>query len=197
MPHEFRPGSRECADFSVLPDFDDFDEIVVWCSRQVATQGSISLGLDFAGAAFTHDESRHQWDTHEGWHKATRGWHQDQRDTRCDAVEAERVVKYLAALERAERVERRKREQAERAAARRCALGKEVVRILNGVWYAVGLGLARCPAHEEARATSLLVKSDDDVLSVDCDEGCERAAILAALRARGLADNFAQTRRVC
>lgn len=55
---------------------------------------------------------------------------------------------------------------------------------LNGEWRG-GYGIARCPAHDD-RDPSLSIRDGRTGVLLTCHAGCDRAAIIAALRARGL-----------
>lgn len=60
-----------------------------------------------------------------------------------------------------------------------------LVAALAGRWHG-GYGIARCPAHDD-RSPSLAVRDGEDGrLLVRCHAGCHQAAVIAALRGRGL-----------
>lgn len=54
---------------------------------------------------------------------------------------------------------------------------------LGGRWHG-SYGAARCPAHDD-RDPSLTIRDGDDSVLLTCHAGCDRVAIIAALKARG------------
>ena len=50
---------------------------------------------------------------------------------------------------------------------------------------------ARCPAHDDRNPSLSISDGDDGVLLVHCHAGCEQAAVIDALKARGLWDGWA------
>jgi hypothetical protein len=66
------------------------------------------------------------------------------------------------------------------------ALGRAIVERHGGRWTAAG-GMCRCPAHDD-RTPSLSVRPGDRRLLFHCFAGCDTAAVIGALRDRGLID---------
>jgi Toprim domain-containing protein len=65
---------------------------------------------------------------------------------------------------------------------------------LGGRWFG-RYGTARCPAHDD-RDPSLTIRDGDDSVLLTCHAGCDRVAIIAALRRAGLWDRAAEMRRL-
>jgi hypothetical protein len=65
-----------------------------------------------------------------------------------------------------------------------CFSARAIVEALGGRWHGV-YGTARCPAHDD-RDPSFSASERDGVVLVRCHAGCEQAAVLDALRSRGL-----------
>ncbi len=61
---------------------------------------------------------------------------------------------------------------------------RELTRALGGKWTGAS-GAARCPAHDD-RSPSLSISDSDGRVLVCCHAGCDQAAVINALRARGL-----------
>jgi hypothetical protein len=61
---------------------------------------------------------------------------------------------------------------------------RELTAALRGSWHG-RYGTARCPAHDD-RTPSLTIRDGDDSILLCCHAGCDRAAIIAALKAQGL-----------
>jgi putative DNA primase/helicase len=64
---------------------------------------------------------------------------------------------------------------------------------LGGRWHG-SYGEARCPAHEDRRP-SLSIRSGEKSVLLKCHAGCSTAAIIAALRRKGLWDAVSETPR--
>jgi hypothetical protein len=62
---------------------------------------------------------------------------------------------------------------------------------LGGTWHGGphGYGTARCPAHND-RSPSLSIRDGDKRLLVRCYAGCNASDVIAALRRRGLIDDY-------
>src|SRR5260221_2252041 len=61
---------------------------------------------------------------------------------------------------------------------------RNLVAALGGRWHG-SYGEARCPAHDD-RSPSLSVREGDTAPLLTCHAGCERSAVVDALKARGL-----------
>lgn len=62
---------------------------------------------------------------------------------------------------------------------------RELVKALEGRWQG-GYGMARCPAHDDHNPSLAIALGGDGKTLLKCHAGCDQAAVIDALRVRGL-----------
>ncbi len=70
---------------------------------------------------------------------------------------------------------------------------EELTKALAGRWHG-SYGTARCPAHDDREPSLSISAGDEGRVLVCCHAGCPQAAVVAALKARGLWPGWAAAR---